>query len=686
MSISQIVVLMRDQHDMLKTYIPAFKIFRSGSVEEQEAFSENLFSEWFTLWPEGSVHYPDNNLPSALQQALIDKAIQCHRRKGGIYSLHTKEVNVEGILSCQEVMEGIDNGAVWRGTGTPHMKNLQSPLVQVHPDSAVTPHPICESALCQAKNGPLRSRRNFSLVSCQNCEHAASKQYGDFYDRVSAQWFVRWPEHEEGHDLSPDEVKALAEVIKMRRGQIITWYQWQKNPVCLGCSKGSRGTLKFNMVLAGGVELKGTCTPQKMDIYSHEFYTEKVKHAADKAIKQDNITNKGPMLNKHCEITWQMYQEESEAVKAKNDKKYCKAKAKFTSKRQHLKSAKGPKINENTKLKAIQELGPVLDHVLKYLGHMTCGWKFTVLMGGRDPMTGEVSVFNKAITLVNLKTVHNSITYISKDFDAMQGAFLMFVKNALMFESTLPKELENDESGDEESSSDSDNDKDSPFENMYCMTPKVDLLTTADASACDPASTDASAGIPASTDASSGPPPLVEVPYISANASAYLGSTSKPNYNLPLANEWPYDPTLDMITMGTADFGAFNPNTFSAIVADPIFDPTSFNAAGRAILNLISSQGGGLNNINDSPAPMNDEEGEVAAGLEVFLPAVPLTVNNRDREVNIDSEDSTAGQPEICPRCGMRRQNDDQSPAPVMLPDPPAVPHLHVHNHVPFNP
>lgn len=109
-------------------------------------------------------------------------------------------------------------------------------------------------------------------------------------------------------------------------------------------------------MLAGGVELKGTRAPQKMDIYSHEFYTEKVKHAADEAIKIENITNKGPKLNKHCEITRQMYKEESEAVKAKINKKYRKAKAKFALTRQRLKSGKGPKIDENTKLKYVPSI------------------------------------------------------------------------------------------------------------------------------------------------------------------------------------------------------------------------------------------------------------------------------------------------------------------------------------------
>jgi hypothetical protein len=44
-------------------------------------------------------------------------------------------------------------------------------------------------------------------------------------------------------------------------------------------------------------------------------------------------------------------------------------------------------------IRAIQELSPILDRVLKYLGHMMGGWKFSVLMGGHDPSTGEVSVF-----------------------------------------------------------------------------------------------------------------------------------------------------------------------------------------------------------------------------------------------------------------------------------------------------
>lgn len=131
MSVLQTAALTHDQRNVLKTYIPAFKIVHSGLVEEQEAFWATLFSEWFTIWPKGSTHYPDNHLPSALQQVLIDKAIQRRHQvrhlifeEGGqIFTVHKvhlnfhtyecpREINAEGIFSCQEVTKGINRVAV----------------------------------------------------------------------------------------------------------------------------------------------------------------------------------------------------------------------------------------------------------------------------------------------------------------------------------------------------------------------------------------------------------------------------------------------------------------------------------------------------------------------------------------------------------------------------------------------
>ncbi|KAG2047143.1 hypothetical protein BDR06DRAFT_976975 [Suillus hirtellus] len=65
-------------------FSPGFKLVCSGSVEEQDMFWENIFTQWFTAWPEHAVHYsgaPQEQDLSDLQQALLKFAIQRHQRQ-----------------------------------------------------------------------------------------------------------------------------------------------------------------------------------------------------------------------------------------------------------------------------------------------------------------------------------------------------------------------------------------------------------------------------------------------------------------------------------------------------------------------------------------------------------------------------------------------------------------------------
>jgi hypothetical protein len=111
--------------------------------------------------------------------------------------------------------------------------------------------------------------------------------------------------------------------------------------------------LKLDTMLAGGVEMRGTHAPQKMDIYSNKFYEKKIKHIADKAICKQNITKQGPKLNKHRNIICQMYVEESKEIKAKIKRKYSKTKAKYVKTRTNLKKEKAPKVDDSTKSKCV---------------------------------------------------------------------------------------------------------------------------------------------------------------------------------------------------------------------------------------------------------------------------------------------------------------------------------------------
>ncbi|KAG2127508.1 hypothetical protein DEU56DRAFT_758625 [Suillus clintonianus] len=536
-------------------------------------------------------------------------------------------------------------------------------------------------------------------------ESAATKNYDDFFTRIWALWFERWSEERvifkdmpDDYVRTPDDIKALARAVEMRQ-------------------QGPGAVLKFDTVLGGGVELKGTRAPQKIDIYSHKFYEAKVKNVADNAITTENITNRGPKLNKRREIT------QADVLGGKLSLKYRKAKANFAKKRQQLKSGKPLKLDDATKVKAIRELGPMLDRILKYLAHITGGWKFTVLMGGRDPRTGETSVFNYHVGELQSGAQFNRVY---KDFDGMQAAFLAFVQNALgmaevskfrntdlrapqsAFESTLPHD-ETAEDEDEESSSDWDFDEDNnnrrgksveedmsqvedlalfDTNNLYRMTPQ---------SASDEILEDHASGshtTPLDTLLDSALPKAfpTTASQASADASTALGSMAGTVDNSSLTTKFlSHSTAFDPIVEGTADFSAFDPHAFAAIVNNPYFEPGvldndwSMRALDTTdkLSDLPAQSPTNLTSPDDCDCPPSNQE------MEVLLPAVPSANSEEGQD-----DDSLLNQPEVHPRRGARRRRVDRSPAPTSSMDPPTLPvhmemnapRLRARNNVPFNP
>lgn len=133
--------------------------------------------------------------------------------------------------------------------------------------------------------------------------------------------------------------------------QITRWYRWMTNVSRLSRTSGTRGVLKFDAVLAGGIN-KGRA-PKKLHIYSQEYYNEKVKVDADKAIRTDSITDRGPKLNKCLAVTQEKFEAESEEVKEVVEKKYQEAKAKFARDRKRLRAGKMPKVDEESKIRYV---------------------------------------------------------------------------------------------------------------------------------------------------------------------------------------------------------------------------------------------------------------------------------------------------------------------------------------------
>ncbi|KAG2051166.1 hypothetical protein BDR06DRAFT_1010703 [Suillus hirtellus] len=436
------------------------------------------------------------------------------------------------------------------------------------------------------------------------CILAAKKNYKDFLKHVGIEWFQCWPEHKAmfpdfpaNHIYTAEEERVIALGLDARHEQLATWFRWKINPACLHRSASARGVLKFDAVLAGGVNLKGTHTLQKLDVYSNMYYEKKVKHAADDAIQKECITNRGPKLNKHQEMTHHMYSDESEDVKAKINRKYQKL-----------------------KVRAIHKLGPMLDWILKYLGYATGGWKFTVLMGGHDPDTGEVSMFNYHIGELEGSTQFNQVC---KNFDAMQNSFLQFVKDAIAFESTLPQEAESDEdeSPIEWDSDGSDSDKEcrksrKDFDGLYRMTPQLDRAATSSSCGDLHGSCDNNIGnIDSLGDASTA---LVDT---SGHASSSFGFT----------HDGP-----DPIVTGNIDFSAFNSQVFLSGINDLNFDISALDSGFNAHYLDTSNTPSQLPVEPDHPhSPIPNPLGET------LLPPVPSGHSDEVEENNGESKLAT---------------------------------------------
>ncbi|KAG1737156.1 uncharacterized protein EDB91DRAFT_1083190 [Suillus paluster] len=378
------------QEQFLLSRLDEFFAIRNPS--QRSYFFRALFSHWFVRWPEEKALFPGipfHKLTPA-QSSAVGVAVKKHREMG--YKWTTKD----------------------------QREFLETFLPEYH-------------------------------------EHMVDKTYDPVLKKAWRGFFECWPEHSvilvhvpADQRLTEEQEEHLKEAVSKRQAikphssqQIMSWYRWQNNVSRLSRTSGTKGVLKFDTVLAGGVELSGARAPKKMHIYSHEYYVKKVKIDADKAIHEDNITHCGPQLNKCLAITQEKFEAESDEVKEEVERKYRKAKAKFTRACERLKDGKMPKVDTNTKVKAIRELGPMLDRVFRYLSHATSSWKFSVLMAGPDPTKGGTVVYDYHIGKLGNGAQFN--TFCDK-FDGIQQAFLEFTNSALAFEATLPQDNDNDDS------------------------------------------------------------------------------------------------------------------------------------------------------------------------------------------------------------------------------------------------
>ncbi|OAX30983.1 hypothetical protein K503DRAFT_816141, partial [Rhizopogon vinicolor AM-OR11-026] len=240
--------------------------------------------------------------------------------------------------------------------------------------------------------------------------------------------------------LSPDSVPhdgclteiqkdSLKNAIKSRKTAIKRWYRWQTNVAHLARSGGSNGVLKLDVTLAGGDELKGMRAPQEIEVYSQLHYKSRIKSDADAAIEAEGITSRGNKLLMRKVVTREKYSQETEDIKAEVRVKHQAALEKWRQTRELNKAGIVEQVDEETKLKALSELGGHLDRIFRHLSHKTGGFKFSCIAGGRNPITGEVVILDFHLGETDLDGTDFHVHY--PKFSDVQAAYAAFVTEAL---------------------------------------------------------------------------------------------------------------------------------------------------------------------------------------------------------------------------------------------------------------
>ncbi|KAG1750471.1 uncharacterized protein EDB91DRAFT_1244052 [Suillus paluster] len=297
-----------------------------------------------------------------------------------------------------------------------------------------------------------------------------TKNYTEFWPKINKKFFAQWPVHkiyypnvDDEDELTEEQKEVYKTPLKKRKEQIMCWYQWKTNPARLACSGGSRGVLAMEKTLAGGTSMRA---PKEVEVYSQMYYANHIKQSADNAIAEGGITSRGSKLRMCREITAEKYEAESIAVKEKVKKEHQKLKKKFKKACKVTQAKVREEVDDDTKIKAIHDLLVVLYRIFQHLSHMTGGWKFSVLMGGRDPeVGGNIRFFDYHLGEC---ATGGQFADLYVMYSEVLKAFASFVDSTIKHEDSLPatnrdhdreREIECDDNDSDDEGSDSEADE-----------------------------------------------------------------------------------------------------------------------------------------------------------------------------------------------------------------------------------
>ncbi|KAG1728756.1 uncharacterized protein EDB91DRAFT_1085996 [Suillus paluster] len=392
-------------------------------ISDYDKFLESVYEVWFARWPEHNVYlsycgiYPggDTTTISSLGEAIIQAWIPKRRELIKNYFFRRKAAHLRNDFDtarCIRVYLDMHAMHTIQQLNTPAgLLNTMAPPTWAMDEQDV----ILMSMLAEY------------------CTYMPTKNYMEFWPKINKNFFAQCPVHkiyypdvDDKDKLTEEQKEVYKTPLKKRKEQIVCWYRWKTNPARLACSGGSRGVLAMEKTLAGGTSM---CAPKEVEVYSQMYYADHIKQSADNAIAEGGITSCGSKLRMRRETTAEKYEAESITVKEKLKKKFKKA-------RKVAQAKVREEVDDDTKIKAIHDLPVVLDRIFRHLSHMTGGWKFSILMGGRNPeVGGNIRFFDYHLGEC---ATGGQFADLYVMYSEVLKAFVSFVDSTIKHEDSLP--------------------------------------------------------------------------------------------------------------------------------------------------------------------------------------------------------------------------------------------------------
>ncbi|KAG9316950.1 hypothetical protein JVU11DRAFT_3036 [Chiua virens] len=203
------------------------------------------------------------------------------------------------------------------------------------------------------------------------------RNYTKNWPALYQRWFRKWPERQyalpgvaDTISLTAEQTKVLADAIAQRQLQLRRWLHWHA-----GAGESRSANAKTMKIMDNLLKPKKR-TQQPWEVYSKFYYKTRIQPEISKGMSI-------------AEVNWKIRSMfDAESLEIKEEVKRISDDQKMNN----LKGCQtdtGPddvvNIDRIVLRSNIQQCGPALQRVINHLGEKT-GWKFTVLMGGPDPL------------------------------------------------------------------------------------------------------------------------------------------------------------------------------------------------------------------------------------------------------------------------------------------------------------